>query len=117
MKNLMKITSLTVAGLLFVSTTQLMAQQASTLGDLLNLVEGDRIAELRLVLGSVAPVPWRCRGAEALAVGRRNDAETWAAVAEAALEGAEPLSENGYKVPLTKGLIEKAMRRLALEDA
>ena len=45
MKNLMKITSLTVAGLLFVSTTQLMAQQASTLGDLLNLVEGDRGAE------------------------------------------------------------------------
>ena len=45
MKNLMKITSLTVAGLLFVSTTQLMAQQASTLGDLLNLVEGDRVAE------------------------------------------------------------------------
>jgi xanthine dehydrogenase YagS FAD-binding subunit len=80
-------------------------------------VEGDRIAELRLVLGSVAPVPWRCRGAEALAVGRRNDEETWAAVAEAALEGAQPLSENGYKVPLTKGLIEKAMRRLALEDA
>ena len=45
MKNLMKITSLTIAGLLFVSTTQLMAQQASTLGDLLNLVEGDRVAE------------------------------------------------------------------------
>ncbi|MCH8174123.1 MAG: MotA/TolQ/ExbB proton channel family protein [Proteobacteria bacterium] len=45
MKNLIKITSLTVAGLLFVSSTQLMAQQASTLADLLNLVEGDRIAE------------------------------------------------------------------------
>ncbi|MCH8263930.1 MAG: MotA/TolQ/ExbB proton channel family protein [Proteobacteria bacterium] len=45
MKNLMKITRLTVAGLLFVSSTQLMAQQASTLADLLNLVEGDRIAE------------------------------------------------------------------------
>ena len=38
-------------------------------------------------------------------------------VAEAALEGAEPLSENGYKVPLTKGLIEKAMRKLALEES
>ena len=45
MKNLIKITSLTVAGLLFVSSTQLMAQQASTLADLLNLVELDRIAE------------------------------------------------------------------------
>ncbi len=45
MKNLMKITSLTVAGLLFVSTTQLMAQQASTFGDFLNLAEGERVAE------------------------------------------------------------------------
>jgi len=45
MKYLIKITSLTVAGLLFVSSTQLMAQQASTLADLLNLVEGDRVAE------------------------------------------------------------------------
>ena len=45
MKNLMKITSLTVAGLLFVSSTQLMAQQASTLADLLDLVDGDRVAE------------------------------------------------------------------------
>ena len=45
MKNLIKTTSLTVAGLIFVSSTQLMAQQASTLADLLNLVEGDRIAE------------------------------------------------------------------------
>jgi len=45
MKNLMKITSLTVAGLLFVSSTQLVAQQANTLSDLLNLVEVDRVAE------------------------------------------------------------------------
>ncbi len=45
MKNLIKITSLTVAGLLFVSSTQLMAQQASTLAELLNLVEVDRVAE------------------------------------------------------------------------
>jgi len=78
-------------------------------------MKGGRIAECRLVLGSVAPIPWRARAAEELAVGRRSDPETWAAVAEAALEGAEPLSENAYKVPLTKGLIEKAMRRLSEE--
>lgn len=45
MKKLIKIMSLTVAGLLFVSSTQLMAQQANNLGDLLDLVENDRIAE------------------------------------------------------------------------
>ena len=79
-------------------------------------VSGGVISECRLVLGSVAPTPWRCSAAEKLAVGRANDEETWAAVAEAALEGAEPLSENGYKIPLTKGLIEKAMRKLAGEE-
>jgi xanthine dehydrogenase YagS FAD-binding subunit len=79
-------------------------------------VSGGVISECRLVLGGVAPTPWRCLGAEQLAVGRANNEETWAAVAEAALEGAEPLSENGYKIPLTKGLIEKAMRKLAVED-
>jgi biopolymer transport protein ExbB len=45
MNTLIKTTSLAVAGLLFVSSTQLMAQQANNLSDLLDLVEGDRVAE------------------------------------------------------------------------
>jgi biopolymer transport protein ExbB len=45
MKIIIRITSLAAAGLLFISSTQLMAQQASSLGDLLTLVESDRIAE------------------------------------------------------------------------
>jgi len=80
-------------------------------------VVGGEIAECRIVLGSVAPVPWRARSAEEMAVGLKDNPTTWAEVAQQALEGAEPLSENGYKVPLTRGLIEKAFRRLAMEDA
>ena len=45
MNKIIKITSLAAAGLLFISSTQLMAQQASSLGDLLSLVESDRIAQ------------------------------------------------------------------------
>ncbi len=45
MKIIIRITSLAAAGLLFISSAQLMAQQASSLGDLLSLVESDRIAE------------------------------------------------------------------------
>jgi biopolymer transport protein ExbB len=45
MKIIIRITSLAAAGLLFISSTQLMAQQASSLGDLLTLVESDRIAQ------------------------------------------------------------------------
>lgn len=45
MKIIIRITSLVAAGLLFISSAQLMAQQASSLGDLLSLVESDRIAQ------------------------------------------------------------------------
>lgn len=76
-------------------------------------MEGDVIAEARLCLGGVAPIPWRCESTEQLLVGRRIDDETCRAAGEDALAGAEPLEHNGYKVPLTKGLITKALRTIA----
>ena len=79
-------------------------------------VEGGRITECRMVLGSVAPVPWQPERAEQEAIGMKDEPESWAKIAAVAMEGAEPLSENGYKVPLTKGLIEKAFKRLREED-
>lgn len=76
-------------------------------------VEGERIVEARLVLGGVAPTPWRCRSTEAMLEGRELSDETFRAAANDALAGAKPLRENGYKVPLAKGLIIRALRRLA----
>jgi CO/xanthine dehydrogenase FAD-binding subunit len=35
------------------------------------------------------------------------------AAADAALRGAEPLSQNAYKIPLTKGLLIRALESLA----
>jgi xanthine dehydrogenase YagS FAD-binding subunit len=75
--------------------------------------DGATIREMRLVLGGVAPVPWRCASAEKLAAGRKNDAASWAAIGEEALRGAEPLRYNAYKIPLAKGLIAQAFQRLA----
>lgn len=55
MKNLIKITGLTVASLLFVSSTQLIAQeQATSLSGLLDMVENDRVAESAEYLERVA---------------------------------------------------------------
>lgn len=76
-------------------------------------MEGETIAAARLCLGGVAPIPWRCEGAEKLLVGRRIDAETCRLAGAEALRGAEPLEYNGYKVPLTQGLIAKALNALA----
>lgn len=76
-------------------------------------MQGGKIADARLVLGGVAPIPWRCESTERLLVGRAIDAATCAAAGEEALEGAQPLKYNGYKVPLTKGLITRALQKLA----
>lgn len=75
--------------------------------------EGERIAEARMVLGGVAPKPWRCAETERLLVGRTADDETARLAGEDALRLAEPLEHNGYKIPMTKGLITKVLRRLS----
>ena len=75
-------------------------------------VEQGTIAHARLVLSGVAPVPWRAEHAESLLIGEQPSAELFARVAEAALAEATPLANNGYKVPLTRALIERALSRL-----
>ncbi len=69
--------------------------------------------DARIVLGGVAPVPWRARGAEKLLEGRLLDDPTCQAAADAALEKAEPLKDNGYKIPLARELVRRTLRRLA----
>lgn len=75
-------------------------------------VEGGKLTQARMVLGGVAPTPWRAGGAERVLTGRAVDDAVAREAGEAALAGAEPLSGNAYKIPLTKGLIVKALRRI-----
>ena len=79
---------------------------------LVSLVAARRTdGEVRLVLGGVAPVPWRVYGSieEDAKVGNlaEDDVET---LAERALYDAEPLSMNGYKVPMATALLRDAIR-------
>ena len=69
--------------------------------------------KVALVLGGVAPVPWRCEKAEAFLAGKALDAATIARAAELATNGAKPLTHNGYKVPLTQTLVRRALTKLA----
>ena len=68
--------------------------------------------DVRLVLGGVAPTPWRCHRTEKKLLGREPGEDASVLAQEDALAEAEPLSENGYKVPLTKGLIAQALLRI-----
>jgi xanthine dehydrogenase YagS FAD-binding subunit len=77
------------------------------------IVRGDAgiVREPRIVLGAVAPIPWRSMEAESAISGRRIDARVVAHAADAALKPAAPLSDNAYKVPIAKALIRRALLR------
>ncbi len=77
------------------------------------VMDGDRVSEARLVLGGVAPVPWRVEAAETALVGSALDAAAIERAAEAALDGAIPLAKNAYKIPLAKALVRNALGDLA----
>ena len=72
----------------------------------------NRVNEARIVLGGVAPIPWRVPKAEAALVGKNMTPDTLSTVATVALEGAEPLAKNAYKVPLTATLVRRALARV-----
>jgi len=74
--------------------------------------EGDEVAGARVVLGGVAAAPWRAREAEDALVGEPLTSDVVEAAASASTAGAEPLSENGYKIPLIEGVVREALRRL-----
>ena len=71
--------------------------------------DGDRVSRARIVLSGAAPVPWRSREAEEAVTGKRIDAEVAARSGEAAMENAQPLDQNGYKIPLFQGVIEEEL--------
>jgi xanthine dehydrogenase YagS FAD-binding subunit len=72
-----------------------------------------KVLKARVVLSGVAPVPWRSAEAEAALTGKSIDAATVSAVGAAAVKGALPLPDNGYKIPLVSGIIEETLLALA----
>lgn len=66
----------------------------------------------RIVLGGVAPIPWRLPKVEAMLVGQRITPELAAQAGEAAVEGAQPLAKNKYKIPLTKAVVKRTLLSL-----
>jgi xanthine dehydrogenase YagS FAD-binding subunit len=67
------------------------------------------IAEASVVLSGVAPIPWVVATAADELVGQEPSQPLFARVAESALAEAAPLTHNGYKVPLAKTLIRRAL--------
>lgn len=73
------------------------------------VVEGGRMRHVRIALGGVATKPWRSRAAEAALEGKAAEERNFHAAAEAALRGAKPLHDNGFKIELAKRGLVRAL--------
>jgi xanthine dehydrogenase YagS FAD-binding subunit len=71
---------------------------------------GSNIGEMRLVVNAVAATPRRLKNVEAAVVGKPRNEETAKMAGDLAVEGAQTLRFNGYKVPLMRNLVKRAIR-------
>jgi xanthine dehydrogenase YagS FAD-binding subunit len=76
-------------------------------------MDGEVCRRAAVVLGGVAPIPWRVPAVERLLAGRRVTPALAAEAGEAAVADATPLPKNRYKVPLTRTMVERTILQLA----
>jgi len=74
------------------------------------VTSGETIQNIRLVVNAVAATPLRLVNVEQFVKGKPRNEETAAAAGEMAIEGAQPLRFNAYKVPLMRNLVKRAIR-------
>jgi xanthine dehydrogenase YagS FAD-binding subunit len=75
-----------------------------------NLVmSGSTVKSARVVMGAVAPVPWRVPAAERVLAGKAITESVAAEAANAALAGATPMSGNAYKIQIAKTAVKRAI--------
>jgi xanthine dehydrogenase YagS FAD-binding subunit len=76
-------------------------------------MNGNTIRSARVVLGAVAPIPWRSKAAEAALAGKPLNEQTAIAAGEAAVAEAKPMSGNAYKVQIAKTAVKRAIMQAA----
>jgi xanthine dehydrogenase YagS FAD-binding subunit len=72
-------------------------------------MNGSTVQSARIVLGHVAPVPWPAPAAERVVAGHAIDDALALQAGDAAVAGAHPLSDNGYKVQLARIAVKRAL--------
>lgn len=65
--------------------------------------------KVRIALGAVAPMPVRAKEAEELLKGKKINTDLAEKAGELAVSGANPLTRNGYKVPIIRALVQRAL--------
>jgi xanthine dehydrogenase YagS FAD-binding subunit len=72
-------------------------------------MQGSNVSKAWVVLGHVAPTPWPAAKASQALDGKPLTDETIEQAAQAAVEGAQPLSGNEYKVKLARVAVKRAL--------
>ncbi|HIE26569.1 TPA: xanthine dehydrogenase family protein subunit M [Candidatus Poribacteria bacterium] len=76
-------------------------------------MDGNTCRKANLLLGGVAPIPWRVEDAEGELSGKNITEDLAQRAAEASVQNATPLSQNAYKVTLVKALVKRAIMATA----
>jgi xanthine dehydrogenase YagS FAD-binding subunit len=77
------------------------------------VLDGQLIRSARIVMGAVAPVPWRSETAEQALTGQRVSEEAAHKAADAAVADAQPMTGNSYKVQVAKTAVKRAILKAA----
>jgi xanthine dehydrogenase YagS FAD-binding subunit len=75
--------------------------------------DNGKIIGARIVLGGVAPMPWREERAANILIGQEWSAELGGRVAEQVAQDAKPLTHNAYKVRLARALVKRGIEALS----
>jgi len=76
-------------------------------------MDGDVCRTAHVVLGGVAPIPWRLPNVEQMLAGQRITDDLAVRASETAITGARALSKNAYKIPMTKGVVRRTLLQVA----
>jgi len=79
-------------------------------------IENNRLSYARVALGGVGTKPWRSQEAEQVLAGATLSESSFRNAAEAALQGARPQTQNGFKIELAKKCLTHALK-LATQTA
>ncbi len=74
------------------------------------VMSGGSIQRIRIAANGVAAHPVRLKAVEAAVIGKPCNEETAEMAGQIAIQGAEPLQYNGFKVPLLRNLVKRAIR-------
>ena len=74
--------------------------------------KGDIVSQARVFLSGAAPIPWRSKEVEEAITGKKLDPESIGQASEAVVRNAEPMEQNGYKVPLFKAVLAEELQAI-----